>query len=88
VSPSPVVELNRALAVGMAGDPAAGIAILDDLRDSPGLRAYAQLPAARGHLLERLGRLDEARAAFEAAAGLTRNAGERAMFERRASALL
>jgi len=87
VSPSPVVELNRALAVGMAGDPAAGIAILDDLRDSPGLRGYAQLPAARGHLLERLGRADEARAEFRSAAGLTRNAGERAMFERRAAAL-
>ncbi|HEY0636901.1 MAG TPA: RNA polymerase sigma factor [Pseudonocardiaceae bacterium] len=81
--PSPVVQLNRAVAVGMANGPAAGLAVLDAV-DTAALARYPQLPAVRGDLLERLGRADEARAEFRRAAGLTRNAGERALFLRRA----
>src|SRR5947207_14289061 len=61
-TPSPVVTLNRAVAVGMAQGPAAGLAILETLADEPSLRAYHRLAAARGDLLEKLGRFDEARA--------------------------
>ncbi|WP_425258010.1 RNA polymerase sigma factor [Rubrivivax sp. RP6-9] len=84
VAPSPVVELNRAVAVGMAHGPAAGLALVDALGDPPALRPYHWLPAVRGDLLLRLGRHDAARAAFEAAARLARNGPERALLERRA----
>ncbi|GAA4592616.1 RNA polymerase sigma factor [Planotetraspora phitsanulokensis] len=85
VSPSPVVELNRAVAVGMASGPVAGLEIVDALASERTLAAYPQLPAVRGDLLARLGRLGEARREFERAAALTRNARERALFLRRAA---
>lgn len=84
VTASPVVELNRAMAIGMAFGPAEGLAIADSLVDVPALRAYHLLPAVRGDLLARLGRMAEARAAFERAAALTRNERERALLLRRA----
>jgi predicted RNA polymerase sigma factor len=68
VAPSPVVQLNRAVAVGMAEGPAAGLAIVEALADEPALKAYHLLPSVRGDLLFKLGRFDEARAAFETAA--------------------
>jgi predicted RNA polymerase sigma factor len=83
VSPSPVVELNRAVAVGHARGPAAGLAIVESLE----LPGYALLPAVRGDLLARLGRVVEARAEFERAAALTRNARERELFTARAAGL-
>jgi predicted RNA polymerase sigma factor len=85
VSPSPVAELNRAVAVGMASGPAAGLAIADRLRESAALARYPHLPAVRGDLLARLGRDDEARAEFARAAGLTGNARERELFLARAA---
>jgi RNA polymerase sigma factor (sigma-70 family) len=84
--PSPVVALNRAVAVGMASGPAAGLAIVDALRAEPALAAYPWLPGVRGDLLARLGRHDEARAEFERAAGLTRNERERTLLLERARA--
>jgi len=84
VSPSPIVELNRAVAVGMASGPQAGLDTLDLLRDEPTLRSYHLFPSVRGDLLEKLGRRDEARAEFERAAALTRNARERELLLRRA----
>jgi len=75
--PSPVVDLNRAVAYAMAFGPEAGLAIADQLAGEAMLRNYAPLPAARGDFLFRAGRLDEARAEFERAAGLTRNEAER-----------
>ncbi len=87
VAPSPVVELNRAVAVGRAHGPEKGLQITDTLVDEPALRGYHLLPSVRGDLLERLGRLDEARAEFERAAGLTRNAPERKALLARAAAL-
>jgi RNA polymerase sigma factor (sigma-70 family) len=86
LTPSPIVELNRAVAVGMAHGPAAGLVILDALAREPALRDYYLLPGARAELLERLGRLDEARAEFERAASLTRNTRERDVLLRRAHA--
>jgi predicted RNA polymerase sigma factor len=86
VTDSPVVELNRAVAVGMAFGPAEGLALVDELIDEPVLRGYHLLPAVRGELLHRLGRHAEARAAFAAAAKLTANARERAVLEARARA--
>jgi predicted RNA polymerase sigma factor len=83
VSPSPVVELNRAVAVGNAADPVRALSIVDGI-DLPG---YPLVPAVRGDLLARLGRTDEAREQFRAAAALTRNARERDLFEARAAAL-
>jgi RNA polymerase sigma-70 factor (ECF subfamily) len=77
VAPSPVVELNRAVAVSMAEGPAAGLALADALADEPTMSDYHLLPSARAEMLEKLGRLDEARAEFERAAGLTRNARQR-----------
>jgi len=79
VAPSPVVELNRAVAISMADGPQAGLAVLDALADEPALRGYHLLPAVRGDLLERLGRSEEARAEFARAAALTRNERERAL---------
>ncbi|MFD3699137.1 RNA polymerase sigma factor [Streptomyces sp. NPDC058646] len=83
--PSPVVELNRAVAVSMAQGPQAALPLVDALAEEPALRAYHLLPSVRGDLLERLGRPDEARAEFERAAALTRNAQERALLLRRAA---
>ncbi|HEX6651820.1 MAG TPA: DUF6596 domain-containing protein [Thermoleophilaceae bacterium] len=74
---SPVVELNRAVAIAMAGEPDAGLEIVDELVAGGALDGYHLLPAVRGDLLEKLGRPDEARAEFELAASMTRNARER-----------
>ncbi|NKZ06522.1 RNA polymerase sigma factor [Actinomadura latina] len=87
IAPSPVVELNRAVAVGMAHGPEQGLELADALVDEPSLRGYHLLPSVRGDLLERLGRLDEARTQFERAAELTRNAPERKVLLARAAAL-
>jgi RNA polymerase sigma factor (sigma-70 family) len=85
-APSPVVELNRAVAVGMAAGPAAGLEIADRLTGEPALASYHLLPAVRGDLLSRLGRDGEAVAEFERAASLTRNARERDVLLERAAA--
>ena len=77
VAPSPVVELNRAVAVSMAAGPAAGLALVDAIAAEPALQHYHLLPSVRGELLSRLGRLPEARIEFERAAELTRNERER-----------
>ncbi|WP_033408017.1 RNA polymerase sigma factor [Nonomuraea coxensis] len=87
LTPSPVVELNRAVAVGMAYGPERGLEIADGLRDERALRGYAHLPAVRGDLLAKLGRTEEASAEFRRAAELTRNARERDLFLERAAAL-
>ena len=87
VSPSPVVELNRAVAVAMASGPQAGLELVDALLDEPSLRDYHLLPSVRGDLLARLGRNGEARAELERAASLTRNARERALLLERAASL-
>ena len=84
--PSPVVELNRAVAVGMAFGPAAGLELVDALVSEPSLKTYHFLPSARGDLLEKLGRSAEARAEFERAASLTQNARERDLLLERAAA--
>jgi RNA polymerase sigma factor (sigma-70 family) len=86
VMPSPVVDLNRAVAHGMAFGPAAGLLLADGIAAAGALRNYAPMAAARGDFLFRAGRLAEARAAFEAAAGLTRNAREAAFLLGRAAA--
>ena len=86
VAPSPVVELNRAVAVSMAQGPAAGLLIVDSLDAEAALRDYHLLPSVRGDLLARLGRRAEARAEFERAAALTRNERERALLLARAEA--
>lgn len=83
-TPSPVVALNRAVAVSMAYGAAAALPLVDTLLENPQLQAYHLLPAVRGDLLMRLGRLDEARADFERAAGLTRNERERSLLRARA----
>ncbi|AKU20301.1 RNA polymerase sigma factor [Massilia sp. NR 4-1] len=82
---SPVVELNRAVAVSMAFGPAEGLAVADTLLDEPLLRNYHLLPSVRGDLLFKLGRLDEARAEFERAAGMTQNERERDLLLTRAA---
>jgi len=82
--PSPIVDLNRAVAVAMAFGPQAGIEIVDQLLLEPALESYHLLPSVRGDLLEKLGRLDEARAEFERAASLTHNARERKLLLARA----
>lgn len=79
IAPSPVVDLNRAVAVGMAFGPAAGLEIVDTLRDEPSLQHYPLLPAVRGDLLEKCGRVAEAAEAFRLAATLTRNEREQAV---------
>jgi RNA polymerase sigma factor (sigma-70 family) len=84
VAPSPVIELNRAVAVAMASGPAAGLDLVDDLAANPRLQGYYLLPSVRGELLARLGRQDVARAEFARAAGMTRNAREREALLRRA----
>jgi RNA polymerase sigma factor (sigma-70 family) len=85
VSPSPIVDLNRAVAAGMAYGPARGLELADALIGEPSLAGYPLLPAVRGDLLAKLGRHDEARRAFEQAASMTRNARERAVFLSRAA---
>ncbi|NPC55722.1 RNA polymerase sigma factor [Caenimonas soli] len=87
VAPSPVVELNRAVAVAMAFGPAAGLAIIDALEGDKSLRNYQWLPSVRGDLLAKLGRNDEARAEFERAAKLAGNARERDLLLQRAQGL-
>lgn len=84
LTPSPVVDLNRAVALAMASGPAAGLEVVDALRAEPTLENYHLLPSVRGDLLEKLGRTDEARAEFERAAGLTRNTRERELLMERA----
>ncbi|MFH0243186.1 RNA polymerase sigma factor [Streptomyces sp. HK10] len=84
LTPSPVVELNRAVAVSMAEGPEAGLRLVDALTDEPALRGYHLLPSVRGDLLERLGRGEEARAEFERAASLTHNERERELLLGRA----
>jgi RNA polymerase sigma factor (sigma-70 family) len=86
IAPSPVVELNRAVAVSMAFGPAEGLGLVDALASEPALRGYHLLPGVRGDLLLKLGRYDEARAEFERAASLTRNARERKLLLDRAVA--
>jgi predicted RNA polymerase sigma factor len=83
-----VVELNRAVAVAMAFGPAAGLEVVDTLRDEPALQTYHLLPSVRADLLAKLGRTNEARAELKRAAELTRNERERAMLLERAAALV
>ena len=85
INPSPVIELNRAVAVGMAEGPAAALAIVDRLTEEPALARYHLLPSVRADLLARLGRYDEARTEAERAAGMTRNARERTLLLARAA---
>ncbi len=85
LAPSPVVELNRAVAVGMAFGPAAALDLVDALAAEPSLKSYHLLPAVRGDLLRKLGRFEEARAEFERAASLTENMRERELLQRRAA---
>jgi predicted RNA polymerase sigma factor len=86
--PSPIVELNRAVAHSMAFGPAAGLKMVEALAEEPALQRYHLLPSVQGDLLQKLGRLDEAREAFLAAAAMTGNARERALLEARAAACL
>ena len=86
ITPSPVVELNRGVAYGMAFGPAAGLEIVDALESEPALKAYHLLPSVRGDLLAKLGRFDAARTEFERAAALTRNMRERTLLLERAAA--
>jgi RNA polymerase sigma-70 factor, ECF subfamily len=86
VTPSPVVELNRAVALAMLMGPAAGLEVIDALASEPALKEYHFLPSVRGDLLQKLGRRDEARAEFERAASLTRNERERKLLRDRAAA--
>jgi len=87
IMPTPVVALNRAVAVSMASGPAAGLELVDALAAEPALRSYHLLPSVRGDFLKKLGRYDEARQEFERAASLTKNARERAMLHERAAAV-
>lgn len=87
LQPSPIVELNRAIAVSFADGPAAALALLDALAAAPALAKYHLLPSARAEMLERLGRREEARAEFLRAAALTDNARQRERLQRRAAAL-
>lgn len=84
VAPSPIVELNRAVAVGMARGPAAGLELVDPLARDPAMENYHLLPSVRGDFLKKLGRMDEARAEFERAASITRNVRERNLLLERA----
>jgi RNA polymerase sigma factor (sigma-70 family) len=87
LTPSPVVELNRAVAISMAFGPQAGLELVDALADEPSLRSYHLLPSVRGDLLAKLGRYDEARTEVEKAAALTRNVRERSLLLERAETL-
>ena len=84
LAPSPIVELNRAVALSMAYGPAAGLEVVDSLTSEPLLKSYHLLPSVRGELLSKLGRFDEARAEFKRAAGLTHNTRERELLIKRA----
>ena len=84
LDPSPIVELNRAVAMSMAEGPAAGLDVVDALKDDPALKNYHLLPSVRGDLLRKLGRKEEARMEFERAASITRNAREKALLLDRA----
>ncbi|WP_168118845.1 RNA polymerase sigma factor [Paenibacillus sp. HB172176] len=84
--PSPIIALNRAVAIGMAFGPEYGLQLVDELSNEPSLIVYSQLPSARGDLLAKLGRMEEAREQFEHAASLTRNERERQQLEKRAKA--
>ena len=84
ISPSPVIELNRAVAVSMASGPAEGLELVDRLQNDPALRSYHLLPSVRGDFLKKLGRLEEARAEFERAASMTRNVREQELLLQRA----
>lgn len=86
LTPSPIVELNRAVALSMAEGPAAGLEVVDGLRSESSLANYHLLPSVRGDLLRKLGRLGEARSEFERAASLTRNSRERELLQERARA--
>jgi predicted RNA polymerase sigma factor len=86
VTPSPIVELNRAIALGMLFGPEAGLKLVDALAEDPALAGYHLLPSVRGDLLFKLGRLEEARAEFERATAMAGNARERALLEKRAAA--
>jgi predicted RNA polymerase sigma factor len=86
LAPSPVVELNRAVAVAMAFGPAAGLEAVDELASEPSLKGYHLLPSVRGDFLAKLGRLDEAREEFTRAASLTQNTRERTLLTERARA--
>ena len=86
LSPSPVIELNRAVAVSMAFGPAAGLELVNALTSDPSLEKYHLLPSVRGDLLTKLRRFDEARLEFERAASLTRNVRERELLLQRAKA--
>jgi len=88
LAPSPIVELNRAVALSMAFGPAAGLEVVDALMDEPALKGYHLLPTVRGDLLFKLGRHDEARREFDRAAALTRNTRERALLLARARACM
>lgn len=85
LAPSPVVELNRAVARSMAFGPATGLALVDELTSEPSLKGYHLLPSVRGDLLAKVGRLDEARGEFERAASLSRNGRERRLLLERAA---
>ena len=87
-TPSPIIELNRAVAISMADGPAAGLALVDDIADAPALKSYHLLPSVRGDLLFKLGRMEEARGEFLRGAELTRNAREQALLRSRAEACL
>ena len=86
VTPSPVIELNRAVALAMLFGPEAGLNVVDTLTTEPALKTYHLLPSVRGDLLRKLGRFDEARGEFERAASLTRNERERRLLLDRAAA--
>jgi RNA polymerase sigma factor (sigma-70 family) len=88
LTPSPIVELNRAVALSMAFGPATGLEVVDALMDEPSLKGYHLLPTVRGDLLFKLGRRDEARKEFDRAAALTRNTRERALLQARARACI
>jgi predicted RNA polymerase sigma factor len=87
INPSPVIELNRAVALSMAFGPQAGLDLVDQLLDEPALKNYHLLPSVRADFLTRLGRLDEAKVEFERAAAMTRNERERALLLSRATAI-
>jgi predicted RNA polymerase sigma factor len=86
ITPSPIVELNRAVAVSMAFGPAAALELVEELSSEPRLKNYALLPSVRGDLLEKLGRFEEARSEFSRAAGLTLNERDRKLLLGRAAA--
>ncbi len=85
MTPSPIIDLNRSVAVAMVEGPAAGLALVDQLESRGELKNYHLLPSVRGDFLHKLGRLDEARAEFERAASLTRNTRERELLRARAA---